>query len=115
MSESPVVQLAVNQLAAYNAADLDAFCACYSDDVRVLDADGAVSVQGAEAFRERYRPMFERGNFGASVDQRMHLGAHCVDSEAYWRVGPDGERTEGRVLVRYFEEDGAIAVVQFLR
>lgn len=115
MSDQTIVQLATDQLAAYNAADLDAFCACYSNDVVVLDAAGTISLQGGEAFRERYRPMFERGNFGASVDQRLHLSAHCVDLEDYWRVGPDGDRTEGRVLVRYEAREGKIAVVQFLR
>jgi hypothetical protein len=59
--------------------------------------------------------MFERGNFGATVDQRLHLGAHCVDLESWWRVGADGERSKGMVLVRYLERDGAIGVVQFLR
>ena len=115
MSEPTVVQLATRQLAAYNAADLDAFCGCYHDDIVVLDEDGSVSLQGAAPFRERYRPMFEQGNFGAPVDQRLHRGAHCVDAESYWRVGADGERTEGDVLVRYLARDGKIAVVQFLR
>ncbi len=115
MSDPAVVQLAIDQLAAYNAADLDAFCACYHADVVVLDADGVVSVRGNDAFRERYRPMFERGNFGASVDGRVHAGAHAVDCEQYWRIGPDGERTEGSILVRYTERDARIAVVQFFR
>ncbi len=54
MSDSPVVQLAIDQLAAYNAADLDAFCRCYHPEVVALDAEGAVTIQGIEAFRERY-------------------------------------------------------------
>ncbi len=115
MSDSPVVQLAIDQLAAYNAADLDAFCRCYHPEVVALDAEGAVTIQGIEAFRERYRPMFERGNFGATVDQRLQAGKHAVDSEHFWRVGPDGARTEGDLLVRYTEREGTIAVVQFLR
>ena len=110
-----VAQLAAAQLAAYNAADLDAFCGCYSDDVTVLDAEGAVTCAGQEAFRERYRSMFERGNFGASVTTRLDLGDHAVDDEQYWRVSAEGERTEGRVLVRYTARDGRIAVVQFFR
>lgn len=110
-----VADLAAAQLAAYNAADLDAFCACYADDVTVLDAAGAVTCQGMEAFRERYRPMFERGNFGASVSTRLHLGDHAMDDEEYWRVGPDGARTEGRVLVRYTAHGDTIGVVQFFR
>ncbi len=109
-----VIDLASRQLAAYNAADLDAFCACYAADVRVLDAEGAVTVEGAEAFRERYRPMFERGNFGATVATRVGVGDHAVDHEHYWRV-VDGERVEGEVMVRYSARDGVIATVQFFR
>ncbi len=112
---SPVVQLAIDQLAAYNAADLDGFCRCYHPEVVALDAEGQVTIEGIEAFRERYRPLFERGNFGATVDQRLSAANHAVDSEHFWRVGPDGVRTEGDLLVRYTERDGTIAVVQFLR
>lgn len=115
MSEPTVVRLAIRQLAAYNAADLDAFCACYHPDVVVLDAEGQQTLRGQQAFRERYRAMFERGNFGGTVDQRVCVGTHAVDQERYWRVGADGERTEGEVLVRYTERDGTIWVVQFLR
>jgi hypothetical protein len=115
MSAPLVVQLAIRQLDAYNAADLDAFCACYHDDVSVLDADGAETVRGNTAFRERYRGKFEGGNFGASVDHRMSVGSHAVDSERYWFVDAEGARVEGDVLVRYTERDGTIAVVQFLR
>jgi hypothetical protein len=110
-----VVRLAIDQLAAYNAADLEAFCACYHDDVAVLDADGAVTVRGRTAFRERYRPMFARGQFGAHVDQRVQTGPHCVEREHYWRVEADGERVQGSLLVRYTERDGLIGTVQFFR
>lgn len=112
---SAVVDLAIAQLVAYNAADLDGFCACYHPDVVVLDADGEISVQGKDAFRERYRPMFERGQFGATVDGRLEVGSHCVEREHYSRVGADGETVQGSLLVRYTERDGALAVVQFLR
>ena len=112
---SPIVQLAIDQLVAYNAADLEAFAACYHAYVVALDGEGAVTFEGREALRERYRPMFERGNFGATVDQRVCAGPHCVDSERFWRVGPDGLRVEGDLLVRYTERDGLIGVVQFLR
>jgi len=112
---SPVAELATAQLVAYNAADLDGFCACYHSDVVVLDADGKVTLKGKDAFRERYQPMFDQGQFGATVDGRLVVGPHCVEREHYSRVGVSGETVSGSVLVRYTERDGAIALVQFLR
>jgi len=110
---TPIEALAARQLDAYNAADLAGFCACYHPDVAVLEADGTEAIRGAEDFRERYRSKFEGGGFGATVEQRLVCGDHCVDLERYWVVGPPG--VEGTVLVRYSLRDGLIGLVQFLR
>jgi len=107
---SLIRELAARQLAAYNAADLDAFCACYHPEV-VVENDGEVTLQGIEAFRARYRAMFDAGGFSATVDERLAHGAHCVDREDYRRA--DG--TEGRVLVHYTLREGLIGRVQFWR
>ncbi len=107
---SPIRELARRQLAHYNAADLDGFCACYHPEV-VVESDGEVTVEGIDAFRERYRPMFAAGSFSATVDERMSHGAHCVDLEDYRRA--DG--SEGRVLVHYTLRDGLIGRVRFWR
>lgn len=115
-ADAVVVQLAIAQLRAYNAHDLDAFCACYHADVRVLDADGAEELRGLQAFRTRYQAMFERGGFGASIDQRVVSPPHCVEREHWWRINREtAERADGVVLVRYSEREGLIGVVQFLR
>ena len=109
-----ISELAARQLAAYNASDLDAFVACYHEDVRVLDGEEE-TLRGREAFLERYRGLFEAWSFGAEVPRRLHLGPHCVDYETWWRIAPDtGERSEGAVLVRYTERDDLIGLVQFL-
>ena len=116
MEAAAVVALATEQLRAYNAHDLGAFCACYHAVVKVLDADGKVGIQGIAAFREKYRPMFERGGFGATIDARVAHDRHCVERETWWRKDPEtGERKTGTLLVRYTERDGKIAVVEFLR
>ncbi len=113
---SAIGQLATEQLRAYNAHDLDAFCACYHADVRVLDADGQEQFRGMDAFRERYRPKFEAGDFGATVDARLELASHCVERETWWLVQADtGERLIGTLLVRYTARDGRIGSVTFLR
>ena len=112
---SVIVTLAERQLAAYNAADLEAFVACYHDDVRVLTGDEE-TLRGRVAFRAQYQGLFEGWRFGAEVPRRLHVGPHCVDFETWWRIDPEsGERSEGEVLVRYTLRDGAIGTVQFLR
>ena len=109
-TETEISKLAIKQLAAYNRADLDAFCACYHPDVRVFNGE-TEKPPGIDAFRERYVEMFAKGGFGASVPNRVSLGDLCVYVEHWWR---DGGKT-GKVLVRYTERDGLIGVVQFLR
>ncbi len=112
---SAVVKLAIAQLKAYNAHDLDAFCAVYHDEVRVLDADGKESFAGIKTFREKYRPMFESGGFGATIDRRVVMAPHCIEREAWFRTDQKtGQKKTGTVIVRYTEKDGKIAVVQFI-
>tara|TARA_B100001250_G_C19455482_1_gene637828 strand:+ start:349 stop:690 length:342 start_codon:yes stop_codon:yes gene_type:complete len=111
---SVIVDLAKRQLDAYNAASLEAFVACYHDDVRVFHGE-ELSIEGKALFRERYRTLFTEWRFGAEVPQRLNLGSHCIDYERWWRIDPEsGQRSEGELLVRYHERDGVIAVVQFL-
>jgi len=112
-----VVSLAERQLTAYNSADLDAFCECYSEDVVVLDERGRVLVEGLAAFRARYVELFDTcRDVHAEVDQRLASGRHCVDREHWSRVRRDtGESLAGEVLVRYTERQGRIAIVEFLR
>lgn len=118
MSPHPsAAELAQRQLDAYNRADVDAFCACYDDDVAVLDADGVETLRGMAAFRERYAAMFSRfDGVHAELAGRLACGAHAVDHERWSRVDAQtGEASSGEVLARYTVRDGKIAVVQFLR
>lgn len=109
-SESLIEKLAAEQLNAYNRADLDAFCACYHDDVQVFDGEEE-KPRGIEAFRKRYEAKFATGGFGATVPKRIALGDHCIDLEHWWTE--NGKR--GEVLVRYSLKDDRIGTVQFLR
>ena len=106
--------LAIRQLAAYNAANLDDFMACYHPEVQVFHGD-TLNIEGTSAMRERYLTLFSTWRFGASVPSRLSVEPHCVDYETYWRVDPEtGERDTGEVLARYTERDGLIGTVQFL-
>jgi len=114
-TKSPIVDLADRQLAAYNASDLDAFCACYHDEVVVMRGE-ETAYEGIDKFRESYAKMFGGMEFGAEVPRRLDAGDHCVDFERWWRVHPEtAERREGEVLVRYTLRDDKIGWVQFLK
>ena len=117
MNAPDVVVLATRQLVAYNNRDIDAFCECYADDVRVLDADGNLSLHGIEAFRSRYSPLFADHCVVAGViTERMTLGPHLVEKERWQRQkNADSPVESGEVVVRYTAKGGKIAVVQFFR
>ncbi len=115
--EPSVLALSRRQLAAYNRADLEAFCDCYHADVCVLDATGQRTLEGIDAFRARYGAMFaSHRDVAATVSERIVLGPHCVERERWSRVALDtGARSEGEVLVRYTEHEGRLRWVEFLR
>lgn len=110
-------RLAASQLEAYNRADLEAFVACYSEDVIVLDEAGGVTMKGRAEMRDRYGRLFAAfREVRAEVLTRIVVGKHCVDHERWFRVSVEtGERSEGEILVRYTEQAGLIAIVEFLR
>jgi hypothetical protein len=79
MAASDVVQ---RQLEAYNARDLDAFAATYSDDVRIFRMPATEpSVTGKEQFREVYRQRFASPSLHADVVTRIVLGNKVIDHE----------------------------------
>ncbi len=109
--------LASSQLHAYNQKDIDLFCACFGQDVRVLDTDGTVLIAGIHDFRAKYQALFaDHTEFGAAVEERVTVPPHCVDHEFWWRThGQSGVSTSGEVLVRYTKVGDTIGVVQFFR
>jgi len=110
-------ELSDRQLAAYNAADLEAFCACYHQHVRVLDEDGNATCEGMDSFRARYAALFGScSEVRAAIRQRIALGRSVVELEVYQRrPHASGLLEEGEVIVRYTERDGLIAIAQFIQ
>ena len=74
MPESEAEALVERQVEAFNAHDLEAFCACYSEDVLVIDGDGNEMLRGMAAFRERYRQQFE-GDAAGKIGGRLSAGS----------------------------------------
>ena len=104
--------LAQRQLDAYNARDLEAFCAPYSDDIQVVGLDGQVQAHGKEAFKARYRERFQKQlKLHCQLVKRMVMGNFVLDEESI--TGSDSDPIHA---VAIFEvRNGKIAVVRFIR
>jgi hypothetical protein len=101
------------QLDAYNAQDLDAHCACFADDVKIADFNGAVSLEGIEAYRARYAKVFaEFPENKAVLVSRIAIGNVVIDHERVSR-SPTSEPFE--VAAIYTITDGKIRRVDFVK
>lgn len=100
---SDPISVVERQLDAYNAHDLEGFCACFSRDVVVMNADGERTIEGIDAFREAYRDEIEGGRTRGEVLSRTASGSWVADAEVLtgltddpiralvvFRVGADG-------------------------
>jgi hypothetical protein len=107
------VDLVQAQLDAYNAQDLDAYCAFFAADVVVADLNGKVTTQGNEAYRARYAAAFETfPENKVELLNRMVCGSTVIDHEKVIRA-PGGETFE--ILAIYTLADGKIARVDFAK
>ena len=112
-AQLPAVDLVQAQLEAYNAQDLDAYCAAFAEDVVVADLNGAVSLQGREAYRAKYAATFQQfPQNKVELLNRMVCGATVIDHEKVVR-SPGGDSFE--VIAIYTLADGKIARVDFAK
>jgi hypothetical protein len=100
------------QLDAYNAHDLDAFCAAHAEDVEIIRLpDSEPALRGREALRAFYAGQrFNRPALHARIRNRMVLGNKVVDHECV--EGLDAGPRE--VVAIYEVVDGLIARVWFV-
>lgn len=105
--------LAQRQLDAYNAKDLDAFCACYSADVQVFRMpDTQPATSGMAAFRARYQAgPFAQPAVQAEVRHRVVMGSKVLDHEFVHGRGPEPQQ----VFALYEVRDGLIQTVWFFQ
>ncbi|MGX6648051.1 nuclear transport factor 2 family protein [Maricaulaceae bacterium MS644] len=110
---SPAV-IAERQLAAYNARDLDAFAACFAEDVEVYDFPGVRVLSGREAFRARYEARFQNEGLEAVAVHRTVIGPRVIDHERVWFDGR-GRSEPVDLVVVYTVRDAVIARVDFIK
>lgn len=100
------------QVEAYNAQDLDAFCACFASDCVIADLNGAVTQEGAGQIRERYAAMFAQyPENKAQIVSRMAVGDVVIDHERIQR----SPELRLEAIAIYTVRDGLISRVDFVR
>lgn len=77
------LKLAQQQLDAYNRRDIDAFAACYAEDIELIDhATGELFCKGKEALRQRYGALFaEKHRLQCRLVKRIVCGDFAFDEE----------------------------------
>jgi hypothetical protein len=105
------VDIVQRQLDAYNAHDLDAFCACFADDVRTWRMpDTAPALAGKAALRAFYAEQrFAIPTLRAELLARIALGDKVIDHERVHGLRPE----PSEVAAIYRIADGLIADVWF--
>ena len=110
LNPADVVQ---GQLDAYNAQDLDAFCAFYADDAVLGAYNGALATEGLAAIRERHAKLFaEFPQNRAELKNRIVVGVNVIDHEHVTR-SPGGDTFQ--VAAIYTLAGGKIARVDFVK
>lgn len=106
------VDLVQRQLDAYNAHDLDAFCACFADDVRTWRMPDTMSpaLSGKAALRAFYAEQrFAIPSLRAELLARIALGDKVIDHERIQGLRPEPYD----MAAIYRVADGLIAEVWF--
>lgn len=100
------------QLAAYNAQDVDAYCACFAEGIVIEDGAGKVISQGQAVMRENYARMFAAyPENRCEILHRIAVGDYVIDHERITGRGPEPLYA----IAIYRVADGLIQHVRFLK
>jgi hypothetical protein len=101
------------QLDAYNARDIDAFVAVYSENVKIFSHPNQLRFEGRAELRRRYGPYFENTpDLHANVSKRMVLGDTVIDDEAGIA---NGKKWHAIAIFHVVIETGEIDKVWFIQ
>src|SRR5262245_52749312 len=100
-------------LKAYNAQDMDAFCAHFAEDCIVGDLHGVAAHRGHAGLRERYGATWAKyPQNRVWVTERIAVGNTVVDHE-FGERSPGGEGFE--IIAVYTFRDGKIVRMEMAR
>jgi hypothetical protein len=107
------LDVAQQQLDAYNAQDLDKYMTYFTDDCVVSGLNGTPTETSREAIKARYAKAFQQfPQNKAELKNRIAVGNTVVDHELVIR-SPGGEQFE--IIAIYTFRDGLIARVDFAK
>jgi hypothetical protein len=100
------------QVAAYTDHDIDAFVACYSENVVVEDERRQTSLHGRTELRRRYSALFSAApTLKATITSRIRVASSVLDEE-HVAGHPSGE--VHAVAIYRLDADGLIEHVRLL-
>mgnify|MGYP001766771774 CR=1 FL=1 len=100
------------QLAAYNARDIDAFMRWWAEDCEYFAFPSTLLARGAAAVRARHVERFREPDLHGRLLSRAVVGDLVVDHEIVTRTFPEG-RGEVEVICLYEVADGLIVKAWF--
>ena len=103
------------QIAAFRDRDLERFLGVYATGVKVKDFDGNVLMDGLEAMRGQYGPLFrDSPELSVQIPRRIVAGEYVIDEEDIGGFILAGFPTAMQAVVVYRVRDGLIHDVMFL-
>lgn len=101
------------QLDAYNARDVEALMATYTEDAQQFEYPSKLLASGAGQIRERFVARFQEPNLHARLMRRIAVGEVVIDHEEITRTFPEGTGTIELVAI-YEVRNGRIATARFI-
>jgi hypothetical protein len=112
---SEATELVDRQIAAFRDRDLDSFLSCYAEGVKIRDFDGNVLMDGLEAMRGQYEPLFRDSlELTVQIPRRMVAADYVIDEENISGFVLAGFPTAMHAVVVYRVRDGLIRDAVFL-
>lgn len=110
VSEASPATIVQKQVESFNSENLDAFAACYAENVVVLNYPNDTLYVGNKTLKANYKRYFENSpKTEVEVVKRIQIGAVVIDEELVYRAG----RTNRQVAI-YEVTNGKIASMTFI-
>ncbi len=87
------------QLEAYNARDIGALLASYTEEAELYEHPAKLLAKGTAALRERFTVRFQEPNLHATLLTRIVQGNLVIDHEKVTRTFPEGPGTIELVMI----------------